>query len=232
MRVHYLQHVPFEGLGSIQSWLESRSAQLTVTKLYEDVWFPRPGDVDLLIVLGGPMSANDEAIHRWLVPEKHFIAESIAASRSVLGICLGAQLIASTAGARVFANPEREIGWFPIAAAPSASRSGFSSLVESPHDVFHWHGETFELPAGATHLARSEACAHQAFSIGERVLGLQFHLETTAESARALIENCPGDLAPGRWVQSGNEILGEAGRFPRINRLMERILGRFDALAD
>jgi GMP synthase-like glutamine amidotransferase len=231
VRVHYLQHVPFEGLGSIQSWLESRSAKVSVTRPFEEVRFPDLAEVDCLIVMGGPMSANDEALYPWLAAEKRFIAEAIGSSKGVLGICLGAQLIASSLGAKVFANPEREIGWFPIQPAPGASRSAFSSLFEAPRQVFHWHGETFELPPGAIQLARSGACEHQAFSIGERVLGLQFHLETTAASARALIENCPGDLAPGTWVQSESQILANGASFPRINRVMGSVLDRLEELA-
>lgn len=231
MRVHYLQHVPFEGLGSIQSWLESRSARVSVTRLFEEVRFPNPSAMDCLIVMGGPMSANDESLYPWLAPEKRFIAEAIASSKGVLGICLGAQLIASSLGAKVFANPEREIGWFPIQPPPGASRSAFSSPFQVPQEVFHWHGETFELPPGATQLARSDACEHQAFSIGDRVLGLQFHLETTAASARALIQNCPGDLAPGRWVQSKSQMLEKGASFRRINRVMGSVLDRLAELA-
>jgi GMP synthase-like glutamine amidotransferase len=231
MRVHTLQHVPFEGLGSIQSWLESRSAEVGVTRLFEEARFPDLREVDGVVVLGGPMSVNDEDLHPWLAAEKRFIAEAIAASKGVLGICLGAQLIASALGAKVFANPEREIGWFPVEPVPEAARSAFASLFEVPREVFHWHGETFELPPGAAWLARSDACEHQAFSIGERVLGLQFHLETTAASARALIENCPGDLAPGRWVQSGRQILGKDASFRRIHRVMASVLDRWEELA-
>jgi GMP synthase-like glutamine amidotransferase len=231
MRVHYLQHVPFEGLGSIQSWLEPRSAEVSVTRLFEEARFPNLREMDCLIVMGGPMSANDESLYPWLAPEKRFIAEAIASSKGVLGICLGAQLIASSLGARVFANPEREIGWFPIQPARGASRSAFSTLFEAPLEVFHWHGETFELPPGATRLARSEACENQAYSVGERVLGLQFHLETTAASARALIENCPGDLAPGRWVQSESQMLERGASFRRIHRVLDTVLDRLEELA-
>ncbi|MBW2270194.1 MAG: type 1 glutamine amidotransferase [Deltaproteobacteria bacterium] len=228
MRVHYLQHVPFEGLGSIHSWLESRSAEVTVTRLFEEVEFPNVSDIDWLIVMGGPMSANDETTHPWLIPEKRFIAEAISSSRGVLGICLGAQLIANSLGAKVVANPEREIGWLPIERAEDALQSAFASLFQEPLEVFHWQGETFELPPGAIHLARSTACENQAFSIGNHVLGLQFHLETTAESARRLIENCPGDLAPGRWVQSGGEMLEDTDRFVRINHIMGAVLSRLE----
>lgn len=231
MRVHYLQHAPFEGLGSIQSWLESRSNEVGVTKLFEGGRFPHMSEIDFLIILGGPMSVNDERSNPWLVSEKRFIADAIASSKKVLGICLGAQLIASALGAKVFVNPGREIGWFPIQPAPGVSPSGFSSLFQEPREVFHWHGETFDLPPGSTHIARSAACEHQAFSIGERVLGLQFHLEITLASAQGLIENCRGDLEPGIWVQSEKEMLKNSARFERINRVMDTILDRFDETA-
>lgn len=227
MRAHYLQHVPFEGLGTIQPWLELHRAEITVTRLFEEgARLPDPRDIDLLIVMGGPMSVNDEALHPWLVDEKRFIAATITEGNPVLGICLGAQLIASGLGAKVFGNPEREIGWFPIEPTSEASSSPFAEIFASPMEVFHWHGETFELPPGATHLAHSAACINQAFAIGERVLALQFHLETTSASARALVENCPGDLASARWVQSAQEILGNEERFQRINPVINAVLDR------
>ncbi len=231
MRVHCFQHVSFEGLGSIQSWLEARSAKIGATRFFADARLPKLDEIDWLIVMGGPMSVNDEATHAWLGPEKRFIAEAIGASKRVLGICLGAQLIASALGARVAANPEREIGWFPVEPAPGAEGSPFAPFFQQPLEVFHWHGESFELPDGATRLARTTACENQAFSIGESVLGLQFHLETSAESARALIESCPGDLAPGRWVQSASEMLRAGERFRRINRVMIDVLDRFQQAA-
>jgi GMP synthase-like glutamine amidotransferase len=231
IRVHYLQHVPFEGLGSIQGWLESGSAEISATRLYEEVRFPNTRDIDWLIIMGGPMSVNDDDAYPWLAPEKRFVSEAIASSKVVLGICLGAQVIASALGARVVSNAEPEIGWFAIEPARGASQGPFSLLFQVPLEVFHWHGETFELPPGAVHLARSEACEHQAFSLGERVLGLQFHLETTSESARALVANCRADLVPSRWVQSEGELLRHPERFRRINRVMEALLDSMEGLA-
>lgn len=230
LRVHYLQHVPFEGIGSIRSWLESRGAELSATRLFEQVRFPKPSEFDWLVVMGGPMSVNDEDTHPWLPAEKRFIAEAVAASKRVLGICLGAQLIASALGAKVAPNREREIGWHAIEPAPSGRESAFFPIFQQPMQVFHWHGETFEIPPGATHLARSAACEHQAFAIGERVLGMQFHLEIGAESAQALVDNCPADLAPGRWVQTASEMLRDAERFRRIHRVMDALLDRFEEL--
>jgi GMP synthase-like glutamine amidotransferase len=226
MRVHFLQHVAFEGLGVIGDWLGRRSASVTSTKLYESPRFPALRELDALVVMGGPISVNDEEQLPWLVPEKRFVADAVAASKPVLGICLGAQLIASALGAKVFPNREREIGWFPVEAAGAPQGTPFADLFERPLDVFHWHGQTFELPEGAVHLARSTACEHQAFALGERVLGLQFHLEMTAETARALAEHCPDDLAPGRWVQPAPEFLRDPARFRSSNQVMDAILER------
>ena len=224
LRAHWLQHVPFEGLGSIAPWLGAQGAQISVTRLYESPVFPPLDDIDLLIAMGGPMSVNDEATLPWLAAEKRFIAGAIDAGKHVLGICLGAQLIAASSGASVRANGECEIGWFPVEAT-GASMFGGAASPAGP--VFHWHGEAFDLPAGAVRLARSAGCAQQAFALGERVLAFQFHLEMQPAGARALIASCPGDLAPGRYVQTPAEMLGEPVRFERINAAMESLLERF-----
>ncbi len=231
MRAHYLQHVPFEGLGSIARWLDARGATVTSTQLHEPkARLPQADTIDFLIVMGGPMSVNDEAALPWLVPEKRLVKDVIAAGKPVLGICLGAQMIASALGATIRANPEPEIGWFDIEPVPAtASPSRFAPLFAGPVEVFHWHGETFDLPPGATLLARSAACAHQAFAIDDRVLGLQFHLETTPASARALVEHCGDELTPRRFVQSGAAMLEKPERYERINRLMTAVLDRLTA---
>jgi GMP synthase-like glutamine amidotransferase len=194
------------------------------TRFFAPHSLPDRRDVDLLIVLGGPMSANDEATLPWLVPEKRFIREAIEAGTPVLGICLGAQLIASAMGARVFRNPQKEIGWFPIF---STHPGGQRDLFHLPDEllVFHWHGETFDLPPGAVHLARSAACAHQAFHIGARALGLQCHLETTRQSCEGLLGDLRAELTPGPSVQSEREILGaDDATYARINQTMADML--------
>lgn len=214
--------MPFEGLGSIGPWLEDRRARITTTRLYQDPSFPDPGELDLLIVMGGPMSINDEARFPWLSVEKRFVAAAIDQGVGVLGVCLGAQLIASVLGSRVYPGPEKEIGWFPIRAVPaSAPTFSFPAVTE----VFHWHGETFDLPPTAVRLAESEVTPNQAFQVGTRVLGLQFHLETTPEAARALLEACRDELVPGRAVQSEAEILGRSqAAHQALNRQMGRVL--------
>jgi GMP synthase-like glutamine amidotransferase len=223
MRAHYLQHVAFEGLGSIEPWLLNAGYEITRSQLFASPALPGVDEIDLLIVLGGPMSINDEAEFPWLVPEKTFIRDFIASGRPVLGICLGAQLIANALGARVYRNPVKEIGWFPIEAVATEETGAFT--FPPSMEVFHWHGETFDLPPGATLTARSAGCENQAFQIGRSVIGLQFHLETTPESARQIVANCRAELVAAQYVQSEQAILAAgADRYRAINARMDDLL--------
>lgn len=222
MKVHVLQHVPFEGLGSIEPWLVARGATVSYTRFFESSRLPKPMDLDLVIALGGPMSVNDEADLPWLKEEKRFVAEAVNSGKAVLGICLGAQLIAGARGARVYPGPHKEIGWFDI-----ESTSDRPDMFRFPKKmkVFHWHGETFDLPRDATRLARSAGCQNQAFQIGSRAIGLQFHLETTPASTESLIVHCRNELVDGRFIQSEEE-LREApmAAYAAVNALMDDVL--------
>jgi GMP synthase-like glutamine amidotransferase len=223
MRAHYLQHVPFEGLGSIEAWLRHAGYEITCTRLYESSEFPENEKIDLLVVMGGPMSVNDENDYPWLVEEKAFIKQAIDTGKPVLGVCLGAQLIASSLGAAVVPNTEKEIGWFPIQAANANNDSAFRFPDKA--DVFHWHGETFNLPPGAICIAQSKVCKNQAFQIGGNVIGLQFHLETTPGSAQAIVDNCRDELVDGEYIQTENNILSAPEElYGKINSLMEDVL--------
>lgn len=224
MRAVVFQHAAFEGLGSIERWLQRQQAEIVVLPLFAGAAVPATlDDVDLVIAMGGPMSVNDEAELPWLVAEKQFIAMAIAQRVPVVGVCLGAQLIANALGARVYPNGEKEIGWFPVEAA-AAPDEPFEFPASMP--AFHWHGETFDLPAGARLLASSEGCRHQAFAIGQHVIGLQFHPEMTLSGACLLAEHCHGDLtAAGPFVQQEEAILhADAARFAAGHQLMDRIL--------
>jgi len=224
MKVHILQHVPFEGIGSMEPWLLARGAQLSRTCFFEpDHNLPAPAGWDLIIVMGGPMSVNDEDVLPWLAEEKAFLRQAIAADVPVLGVCLGAQLIASALGASVHAAPQREIGWFEIEGLPVPEGAfAFPQRL----NVFHWHGETFDLPTGATHLARSAACENQAFQVGDRVIGLQFHLEITPAAAAAMVSHCRAELTPDPFVQTEPALLAApADLYESSNRLMEQVLG-------
>ena len=223
MRAHYFQHVPFEGLGSIEPWLQSAGYEITQTRYFESVAQPDPEAIDLLVVMGGPMSINDEAEFPWLVAEKQFIRAAIQLGKPILGICLGAQLIASAMGARVYGNPVKEIGWLPIhgTSVDDDAIFNFPPLL----DAFHWHGETFDLPAGAIHLASSAGCVNQAFQLGASVIGLQFHLETTPQLAQNLVAHCRHELVPAPYIQTEAQILSPTPeRYAAMNRVMGDIL--------
>ena len=223
MHVHYIQHVPFEGPGAISGWAERAGATVTGTKVYAGDSLPDPAETDLLVVLGGPMSVNDEAAYPWLRTEKEFLRHAVGGGHAVVGICLGAQLLASAMGARVYPNREKEIGWLPVSGVREIGRSVLR--LPQTFEAFHWHGETFDLPAGAVPLARSTACERQAFQLGEWVIGMQFHLETTPDSARALVDHCAGDLVPAPYVQSKEQILGaDERRYQPIHGLLNDVL--------
>ncbi len=223
MRAHYFQHVAFEGLGSIEPCLESNGYTLTSTRFFEAAALPDPEAIDFLVVMGGPMSVNDEQQFPWLAPEKKFVRTVIESGKPVLGICLGAQIIASAMGAHVFQNRDKEIGWHPIYGI--APGDGPTFTFPQSATVFHWHGETFDLPAGATRLARSDGCENQAFQMGERVIGLQFHLETTPQSANDIVSHGRDELISGRFIQTEEEILSaSADHYQSIHTLMCAVL--------
>lgn len=224
MRLHYLQHVPFEDPAGIFHWAAARGVPMAGTRLYVNPSLPAVADFDVLLIMGGPMNVYEEDRYAWLGPEKRFVAEAVAAGRIVVGICLGAQLIADVLGARVRPNLWREIGWLPVRRSESAGPLG--GALPPVWEAFHWHGDTFELPPGAAHLAASTACAQQGFVFDGRVLALQFHLETTPDSARALIAHCGQEIDGGPFVQTAAEMLAAPARFARANALMYRLMDR------
>ena len=229
MHIHYLQHVPFEALGSMEPYLRGQGYRLSSTQLYLGQDLPDLGGVDWLIVMGGPMGVHDESQYPWLAREKAFIERAMHGGKLVLGICLGAQLIAEVAGAKVSRNRHREIGWFPIQTGQECAGTILGGVLPPAIEVFHWHGDTFEIPDGAVPLAASEACDNQGFLLESRILGLQFHLETTLQGARDLIENCGHELDGSRFVQSESEMLSDRARFERINATMQAVLERLSA---
>ena len=224
MRIHSFQHVPFEDIGSMAEDFAARGYSISSTHWYRGESAPSLDSLDALIVMGGPMGIYDEAIYPWLAEEKCFIKAAITAGKIVLGICLGAQLIADLLGGPVSRNAYKEIGWLPLQLAPGAEANPVAQVLARYPEVFHWHGDTFALPPGAQWLARSEGCAQQAFCLGDKVWGFQFHLETTPSSARALIEHCAADIDGSRYTQSPEAILGNNARFAQINRAMSEVI--------
>jgi len=224
MRVLAFRHVPFEGLGLLEDVLRARGVAFE----YVDSWqagsaIPDAASASGLIFLGGPMSVNDDLVH--LGREMAVIRAAAARRQPVLGICLGAQLIAKALGATVSRNPQKEIGWFEVEfAAAAASDALFSGL--SRETVFHWHGETFALPSGAELLASSTRCTNQLFRAENNIYGMQFHLEVTPEIIASWCvqdENC-GDLP---------EIIDpidSAANAKRVSQLADIVFGKWVGL--
>jgi GMP synthase-like glutamine amidotransferase len=206
MRIACLQHVPFEGPGNIETWAAERGHTFQIIRLYGGESLPETSSFDLLVVMGGPMSVHDEAEYEWLRPEKALIAQCLRQSKFVLGVCLGSQLLAEVLGTPVYRNRVKEIGWFPIQILPDAVGLFCISGLPATLDVLHWHGETYHLPPGCTQLAKSEGCSVQAFE-HPSALGLQFHLEATAERLEALIAHCGNEIGGGPYEQPPDLIL-------------------------
>lgn len=172
--------------------------------------------------MGGPMGVYEEEQYPWLTTEKKLIREAIAAGKPVLGICLGAQLIAAALGAKVYPNKEKEIGWYPVQFHPD--------LAPSPTTVFHWHGDTFDLPENAEHLAETPVCKNQAYRVGDRVYGLQFHFEITLAAMENMLSHLEGELQPATYVQTAAEIRAGAHHAAGTNRWMHALLNRLEKL--
>ena len=223
MKIRCLQHVPFEGPAHLAPAARQGGMTLATTRLFAGEPLPGPDAFDLLAVMGGPMGAHDDAKYPWLAAEKRLIEQTIREGKRVLGICLGAQLIADVMGARVHKNLHREIGWFPVRRVAGAGACAVGRSLPESFYAFHWHGDTFDIPGGAVHIAESDACKNQGFVWEDRVAALQFHLEATAESVGALIHNCGDELDGGMFVQGRDDLL-EAGHLAGCNRLFEAIL--------
>lgn len=228
-KIHCLQHVPFEGLGSIENWINDRAHHLTYTRFYEDhCQLPNLSQFDWLIVMGGPMGVDDDEQFPWLKEEKKIIEEAISANKVVLGICLGSQLIANVLGCKIFSNKHKEIGWFDVELTPEGKQHFLFDEAPERFKVFHWHGDTYNLPEGTTHLALSAACPSQAFSYSDTVVGLQFHLEITPRSLQGMLEAGEDELIKDTYVQSKQEILADQKTMKNNNLLLIELLNKLE----
>ncbi len=191
MRIHSLEHEPFEGLANIAAWAKKKGYNVARTLLFNNEELPDISEFAWLIIMGGSMNIYEEEKYSWLKEEKSFIAEAIAGKKIVLGVCLGAQLIADVLGGKVGRNKHREIGWFPVKLTKEAKNSSIFSTLPEKFTAFHWHGDTFKIPPGAVRMAESEGCTNQVFEYDRgRVTGLQFHLDYSEKSINLMFQNC------------------------------------------
>ncbi|WP_163328608.1 glutamine amidotransferase-related protein [Desulfurobacterium thermolithotrophum] len=189
MKLLAVKNIEIEGLGSFKESFERRGIEIQEIKAseLEDV---RDKEFDILVLLGGPMGAYEEEQYPFLKNEKDLIKSFYNSGKKILGICLGAQLIANSFGAKVYKGKfGKEIGWYPI-----YPQDHLEIIYKDAIDVFHWHGDTFDLPEGAVRMASSVMYKNQAFRIGNQVVGLQFHLELTPEDVEKWIESYKDEL--------------------------------------
>lgn len=224
MKLHYLQHVPFEDLANIAVWAENKGYEISRTSFFNNDKLPPLSEFDWLVIMGGPMNIYEEEQYPWLAAEKSFIADAISHKKIVLGVCLGAQLIADVLGGPVSKNNYKEIGWFPVSLTSEAKKSALFNNLPQNFTAFHWHGDTFQIPPGALRIAGSEGCSNQGFVFSDRVVGLQFHLESSPKSINLLIDHCGDEIISGKYIQSPEQIRAQMDNIRGINQIMELLL--------
>ena len=227
MNIHYLKHVPFEGIGNIEKWALENNFSLSCTKLYENSDFPETDSFDFLVVMGGPMNIYEEDKYPWLKDEKVFIKKAIETGIPVLGICLGSQLIADVLGAKVYKNSCKEIGWFPVEFTEEALKTGVFKDFPRKANFFHWHGDTFDIPENCTRIGSNEACKNQGFVYNDKVVALQFHPESNYASIKKLIENCEDELKDKKYIQSADFMLSQSEQFEQLEKILHKFLNNF-----
>ena len=222
------QHDPFEDLGIFAEIMERRGADYRVFRLHHgemptDDW----KSVGALIILGGPMSVDEEKDFPFLRWEKKIIRAAIDDNVPVLGVCLGAQLIAATLGTKIFRGPVKEIGWSPISITPHGQVDSLLGYLPENATVFQWHGDSFELPSGAIHLATSANYQNQAFRVGKYIYGLQFHLEVTPSMIERWINERSKDFALAPYLQPDKILADTENYAPSLKYYGERFLSAF-----
>ncbi|NQT24215.1 type 1 glutamine amidotransferase [candidate division KSB1 bacterium] len=228
MRLHVLQHVPFETPAYILDWARGRNLPVMTTPLYQAPNYPNQMDFDALVIMGGPMGVHDEGEHHWLKNEKHFIEKAIISEKKILGICLGAQLLASVLGAKVYKNPDKEIGWYPVSLSGDGQSNPLLKDLPATFNAFHWHGDTFDIPEHGIRIAESKACTNQGFVMNNHIIGLQFHLESTTTSIKELVENGRSELVEGKWIQNEEVLMNQTDQHvAESNRWMASILNKW-----
>jgi GMP synthase (glutamine-hydrolysing) len=225
MRLHFIQQEPFEYPANILTWAKGKGFTISATMAYKGEAYPDSSSLDWLIIMGGSMGVHDEKSHGWLLNEKRFIEKAIRDEKKVIGICLGAQLISHVLGGKVYSNEFQEIGWFPVKLMGDAAKSQVFKGFPATFTAFHWHGDTFEIPKNAVHLAESEACRNQAFDYASgQVVGLQLHIEVDKRCLDNMAAYLAKNKHAGKYVQSNSRLLMHDGYLHNIRKLLFRML--------
>jgi len=228
-----IRHVPHESLGTLQYYLESAGIDCEYLDAFQTpAPHFNPADWAALIVLGGPMNVDQTDRFPFLAWETGWIRQALDAQLPLLGICLGAQLLARSLGSRVYPNGVKEIGWYPIQITPDGQQDLLFAGSQPIESAFHWHGDTFDLPTGAKLLAFSELCRNQAFRFGPSAWGLQFHLEMTGEMIDEwLTEPCnSGELSALDYIHPQAILAQTPAQLRSMSMLAERVFARFAQL--
>ena len=188
MGVLIIKHIDIEGPGLIEDCLNQEKIPYKILNLNSGAHLPKLDDLTHIIILGGPMNVYEEDHYPFLRDEDLFIKEAIQRGKKILGICLGAQLMAKALGAKVFKAPMKEIGWYDVSLTEKGSKDPFFSHLPKTFSVFQWHEDTFEIPKFGKLIATSSSVPNQAFRYGENAYGLQFHLEVTEGMIREWME--------------------------------------------
>lgn len=229
MRLAILQHVVYEEPGFIETWARSHHYEITKIRLFAGDALPQLDSFDWLVVLGGPMGVYDEPLYPWLKLEKQLLRDCLDAGKLILGVCLGAQMLAEVLGAKVERNREREMGWHPVTLSDAARAHPLFKDFPAQFTPLHLHGDCFTAPPGTTPIGASEACSQQGFIWKNRAIGLQFHIEFTEYNVRRVLKECGNDFGSGPYVQTPAEVLNPQ-KLQSSQQLMSKLLEKIVVL--
>jgi GMP synthase-like glutamine amidotransferase len=227
MRIHMLEHEVGFSL-NVTDWAKKNNQPINLTDVCQMEPLPALRDFDCLIVAGGPQHAWEEEIHPWLIPEKKFIKKAVKAEKLIVGICLGAQLLAEAMGGEVFSNPHEELGWHEVTLTPEGISSAAFDKVPHRFTIFQWHSDHYSLPPGAIRLASGAVAENQAFiSENRRTLGIQFHPDFNCKTIQHMVTTYNEKWPSGPFVTNRNDLIRQTGKMPEPSWLMDQLLDNF-----